>query len=49
MAATLAPKAKTVKAPQVKDQPLFIGGKMVHGILKALAGACSAWSVISTF
>src|SRR5438309_12062494 len=27
MATATAPKAKTVKAPKVKDQPLFIGGK----------------------
>src|SRR5207237_9141092 len=27
MATATAPKAKTVKAPKVKDQPLFVGGK----------------------
>jgi aldehyde dehydrogenase (NAD+) len=30
--ATAAPKARTVKAPQVKDQPLFIGGKWVDSV-----------------
>lgn len=31
MATATAAKARTVKAPKVKDQPLFIGGKFVDG------------------
>jgi aldehyde dehydrogenase (NAD+) len=31
MATATTPRARTVKPPQVKDQPLFIGGKFVDG------------------
>ena len=31
-ATATAPKSKTIKAPQVKDQPLFIGGKWLDSV-----------------
>src|SRR5438105_14511217 len=32
MATATAPKSKAVKPPQVKDQPLFIGGKWLDSV-----------------
>ena len=32
MATLTAEKSRTVKAPKVKDQPLFIGGKFVDSV-----------------
>src|SRR5919206_138750 len=32
MATATAPKARSVKPPQVKDQPMFIGGKWVDSV-----------------